>query len=110
MSDKDASPQQDSLQEGSLPFFTRFLEGQNNAERSAVTKKYPSDWDEMVTQKYPSDDDEGGDDHIYGNALRADGAGKQSVSRSLKYPSDRDEIDLQMTLKYPSDRDEIDLM
>ena len=52
MSDKDASAHQDSLStEGSLPFFTRFLEGQDNTERSAVTHlsqtlKYPSDRDE----------------------------------------------------------------
>jgi hypothetical protein len=52
MSDKDASAHQDSLPpKGSLPFFTRFLEGQDNTERSAATHltqtlKYPSDRDE----------------------------------------------------------------
>jgi hypothetical protein len=57
MQDKDPSANKTSL-----PFFTRFLEGQNNAGPSAITYKYPSDWDEIVTQKYPSDGDEGGDD------------------------------------------------
>jgi hypothetical protein len=94
MPDKDASAPHDSLPlEGSLPFFTRFLEGQDNAERSAVTHKYPSDWDEMVTMKYPSDDDEGGEESVFGSVRQADGAGNQNLARTLKYPSDRDEID-----------------
>lgn len=92
MPDKDASAHQDSLRpEGSLPFFTRFLEGQNNAERSAVTKKYPSDWDEIVTMKYPSDDDEGGGDETSVHVRQTDGASR--MAQTLKYPSDRDEDD-----------------
>jgi hypothetical protein len=88
MQDKDTSAHQDSLPpEGSLPFFTRFLEGQNKVERSAATLKYPSDWDEMVTMKYPSDDDEGGDDRAFDNVRQAGGPSNQT----LKYPSDRDE-------------------
>ena len=61
----DANVPQDSLtQEGSVPFFTRFLEGQNpdnlqsadgimqagsdgNQQESLRTLKYPSDRDEM---------------------------------------------------------------
>ena len=93
MPDKDASAHQDSLHpEGSLPFFTRFLEGQDNAERSAVTHKYPSDWDEIVTMKYPSDDDEGGEDPTFSSVRQADGA--SDLSMTLKYPSDRDEWDV----------------
>lgn len=48
-----------------LPFFVRFLEGQafpqvkTNVKAGVVTKKYPSDTDEVhETQKYPSDGDE----------------------------------------------------
>ena len=51
------------------PFFGRFLEsekalGESDAGRMTggtiiVTKKYPSDDDEIATKKYPSDDDEG---------------------------------------------------
>lgn len=88
----DPNPRQDALpQEGSLPFFTRFLEGQNNTERSAATTKFPSDTDEMMTMKYPSDgdDDPPAEDRI----LRAADAGNQSRKMTLKYPSDRDEID-----------------
>lgn len=56
----DATTLHDSLQpDDSLPFFARFLEGQNNVEGSFRTLKYPSDLDEYTTQKYPSDDDEG---------------------------------------------------
>jgi hypothetical protein len=55
MQDKDPSAKKNSL-----PFFTRFLEGQNVSGPSSATYKYPSDWDEIVTMKYPSDDDEGG--------------------------------------------------
>lgn len=88
MTDKDASARQDSTPpEGSLPFFTRFLEGQNKAERSAATLKYPSDRDEFVTMKYPSDDDEGGDDTFFKDVRQAGGP----VNQTLKYPSDRDE-------------------
>jgi hypothetical protein len=95
MQDKDASAHHNSLQsEGSLPFFTRFLEGQDNTERSAATTKYPSDWDEIVTMKYPSDDDEGGDDRFYDSGLQTGGADNPGLSlQTLKYPSDRDEGD-----------------
>lgn len=47
--DNTTSAQQDSNQpEGSLPFFTRFLEGQNDAGHQSLnqTLKYPSDRDE----------------------------------------------------------------
>ena len=55
---KDARACQDS--EGTLPFFARFLEGQNRERVENATLKYPSDWDEMdQTHKYPSDSDEG---------------------------------------------------
>ena len=55
---KDARAAQDS--ESNLPFFARFLEGQNREGLGAGTLKYPSDWDEMdQTHKYPSDSDEG---------------------------------------------------
>jgi hypothetical protein len=56
-------PQYSLDQEGSVPFFTRFLEGQNN--------------------DHPQAADGGGSD------------GNQSESlMTLKYPSDRDEIDV----------------
>jgi hypothetical protein len=94
MSDKDATARQDSLPpDGSLPFFTRFLEGQNDAERSAVTYKYPSDRDEIVTMKYPSDDGEGGDDSISAAFRQASVENNQNRTQTLKYPSDRDEDD-----------------
>jgi hypothetical protein len=52
MPDKDVSAHQDSVPpKGSLPFFARFLEGQDNTEQGAapqpaMTLKYPSDRDE----------------------------------------------------------------
>lgn len=89
MPDKNASVHQDSSQqESSLPFFARFLEGQNRGELSAATHKFPSDVDEYMTMKYPSDDDEGGDDRVSGSVLQA---GDQRLAQTLKYPSDRDE-------------------
>ena len=55
----DAGLRHDS--DGSLPFFARFLEGQNSTEWRATTK-FPSDMDEYdQTMKYPSDSDEEGD-------------------------------------------------
>jgi hypothetical protein len=49
-----------SPRDGSLPFFARFLEGQNSTASISATLKFPSDLDEMDhTMKYPSDSDEG---------------------------------------------------
>ena len=51
-----------------LPFFARFLEGQESLHvktnlKAGVTLKFPSDREDGgdVTMKYPSDDDEGGE-------------------------------------------------
>ncbi|MDT5271254.1 MAG: hypothetical protein QOH49_3440 [Acidobacteriota bacterium] len=70
---------------GSLPFFARFLEGQNSEERIAATTKYPSDLDEYMTMKYPSDGDD--DYPTSDSVLQAAPVRRQT----LKYPSDRDE-------------------
>lgn len=72
---------------GGLPFFARFLEGQNREERSAATTKFPSDLDEFVTHKYPSDGD---DDNPSADSVLQAGAER---AMTLKYPSDRDEWD-----------------
>jgi hypothetical protein len=97
----DASARHDSPQpEGSLPFFTRFLEGQNEAERSAATTKYPSDLDEYMTMKYPSDGD---DNPPPEDSILPSSTERQLSAQTLKYPSDRDEY---VTMKYPSDDDE----
>jgi hypothetical protein len=109
----DANARRDSVTpEGSLPFFARFLEGQNREERSAATTKYPSDLDEFMTMKYPSDGDD--DYPTEDSVVQAAPERKQT----LKYPSDRDEWEpfndstlhaapeRKQTLKYPSDRDE----
>jgi Serine endopeptidase inhibitors len=90
----------EDLNSQAVPFFARFLEGQNADDISdleseaisgghivvthkchsdhehggAVTKKYPSDSDEYaVTQKYPSDGEDGG------------------VVMTLKFPSDNED-------------------
>lgn len=61
---KDARARQDS--EGTLPFFARFLEGQNREEVGILTLKFPSDRDEGdQTHKYPSDSDEGDQWHNF---------------------------------------------
>ncbi|MFL6254894.1 MAG: microviridin/marinostatin family tricyclic proteinase inhibitor [Pyrinomonadaceae bacterium] len=106
----DANARRDSVpSEGSLPFFARFLEGQNHEERSAATTKYPSDLDEFMTMKYPSDGDD--DYPTEDSVVQASPERKQT----LKYPSDREPFndstlqaapDRLRTLKYPSDRDE----
>lgn len=47
-------------QDAALPFFARFLEGQDRIGTTSATLKFPSDLDEMDhTLKYPSDTDEG---------------------------------------------------
>lgn len=77
----DANAHRDSAPTaGSLPFFARFLEGQERVERSAQTLKYPSDRDEDI-------------DPFLG-ATNADGNTLQAAPEkrmTLKYPSDRDE-------------------
>ena len=61
---KDARARQDS--HSALPFFARFLEGQEREEVGIWTLKFPSDKDEAdQTQKYPSDSDEGEDSHNF---------------------------------------------
>ncbi|HJQ33736.1 MAG TPA: microviridin/marinostatin family tricyclic proteinase inhibitor [Pyrinomonadaceae bacterium] len=59
--DQDSGVRQGtSKQDGSLPFFARFLEGQDNTGQTSATLKFPSDLDELdQTMKYPSDSDEG---------------------------------------------------
>ncbi len=56
----DANVPHDSLtQEGSVPFFARFLEGQNNAHPQAANGGGDSNQDQLLqTLKYPSDRDE----------------------------------------------------
>jgi Serine endopeptidase inhibitors len=46
MRDKTESPNLESS-ESSLPFFARFLEGQDTSTNSFQTLKYPSDRDEI---------------------------------------------------------------
>jgi hypothetical protein len=58
-------PRNSSTQEGSVPFFTRFLEGQNNDHLQAA---------DGITQACSN-----------GN--------QDELLQTLKYPSDRDEID-----------------
>ncbi|HYV03684.1 MAG TPA: microviridin/marinostatin family tricyclic proteinase inhibitor [Blastocatellia bacterium] len=43
----------------SLPFFARFLEGQETAKDSFLTLKYPSDRDEIDGVEYTSGNNEG---------------------------------------------------
>jgi len=62
MKDKQDSGtrQSTSRKDGTLPFFARFLEGQDRTGQTSATLKWPSDLDEMdQTMKYPSDSDEG---------------------------------------------------
>ena len=108
----DNAPRDPVPPAGNLPFFARFLEGQNREERSAATLKYPSDLDEYQTMKYPSDGD---DDYPTEDSLLQAAPERR---QTLKYPSDRDEWEpfhdnslqaapeRRQTLKYPSDRDE----
>ena len=46
MSDK-LEPRTPESSESSLPFFARFLEGQDTSKNSFMTLKYPSDRDEI---------------------------------------------------------------
>ncbi|MDY7230833.1 microviridin/marinostatin family tricyclic proteinase inhibitor [Hyalangium rubrum] len=51
----------DKAQKGRKPFFARLLEAQELEQAAGgigVTRKAPSDQDEVFTLKYPSDSDE----------------------------------------------------
>jgi hypothetical protein len=65
---------------GNLPFFARFLEGQDREERSAMTLKYPSDRDEDIDPILDAP-------NTNSNTLQA----APERRMTLKYPSDRDE-------------------
>ena len=57
MRDKTESSNPESS-ESSLPFFARFLEGQDTSKNSFMTLKYPSDRDEIDQRfEYTSDSD-----------------------------------------------------
>jgi len=68
-----------------VPFFARFLEGQNVEEISDEESEAVSGGAKYQTLKYPSDNEDGG-----------------IVTK--KYPSDNDEY--AVTQKYPSDGDD----
>ncbi|WP_375504987.1 microviridin/marinostatin family tricyclic proteinase inhibitor [uncultured Nostoc sp.] len=97
----------EELNSQAVPFFARFLEGQNFEDLSdeesegigggscgltkkdkgqtkkypkPQTKKFPSDQEDVVTEKYPSDSDE-------------------QIFFTLKYPSDSDEHGEALTIK-----------
>ncbi|MBV9210731.1 MAG: microviridin/marinostatin family tricyclic proteinase inhibitor [Acidobacteria bacterium] len=94
MQEKTGAPHN---QEGDLPFFARYLEGQRDAgQETFATTKFPSDLDEAYTNKYPSDGDDNPpyppDDDTYMQA-RGDEV-TLNLLQTLKYPSDRDEDDL----------------
>jgi hypothetical protein len=92
----ESVPHDSASQEGSLPFFTRYLEGQHNADRDFwSTTKFPSDLDEAFTNKYPSDGDDNPPHPPDDSFLQARGDELNlSLLQTLKYPSDRDEDDL----------------
>jgi len=80
----DTNAHRDSVPpSGSLPFFARFLEGQDNARQTAPQQG--------MTLKYPSDRDEW---EPFLDAQTTEGITLQAApekSMTLKYPSDRDE-------------------
>ena len=56
MRDKTEAPVTENS-EASVPFFARFLEGQNSSTTSYQTLKYPSDRDEIDWNTLPATDD-----------------------------------------------------
>lgn len=75
----------EDLNSQAVPFFARFLDGQNVEEISDEESEGVSGGCKVQTLKYPSDNEDGG-----------------VVTK--KYPSDNDEY--AVTLKYPSDGDD----
>lgn len=77
----DANARHDSAPpSGSLPFFARFLEGQNSED--SILQAAP---ERQLTLKYPSDRDEW--EPFNDSTLQA----APERRMTLKYPSDRDE-------------------
>ena len=79
MRDKIESPAPETSEQ-SLPFFARFLEGQQTTNDAFMTLKYPSDRDEI--EPYASS--------VHTQAAPTEAAPSRMT---LKYPSDRDEIE-----------------
>ena len=86
MSDKEKQDRK------AVPFFARFLEGQNIAEMSeeeseAIGGGHEGEDREIVTLKYPSDDEDGG-------------------VMTEKFPSDQEDGGRPVTRKFPSDQED----
>ena len=90
----------DMPNEKAVPFFARYLEGQNIEELSdedmeavAGGKKGRKGCGGVVTtEKYPSDQE--------------DGSGGDTGAVTMKYPSDNEDGGGVVTMKYPSDNEE----
>lgn len=89
--------QPENLNSQAVPFFARFLEGQNYEDLSDQESEAVSGGAKYQTKKYPSDKEDGG--------FVTDKCGSDNdVVTTQKYPSDNDEdSELVTTLKYPSD-------
>ncbi|MEH1941825.1 MAG: microviridin/marinostatin family tricyclic proteinase inhibitor [Nostoc sp.] len=104
----------EDLNSQAVPFFARFLEGQNAEDISdeeseaisggnlIVTQKYPSDNEEgvVVTKKCPSDNEHGG------VATRKYPSDSDEHAVTKKCPSDNEHGGVAVTLKYPSDNED----
>lgn len=103
----------EDLNSQAVPFFARFLEGQNAEDISDQESEAISGGTTVVTQKYPSDNEDGG---VVTKKHPSDN--KHGGVATRKYPSDSDEHAVTqkchsdnehgvvVTLKYPSDNED----
>ncbi|XHR82376.1 MAG: microviridin/marinostatin family tricyclic proteinase inhibitor [Gloeotrichia echinulata GP01] len=90
--------QPEDLNSQAVPFFARFLEGQNVEEISDEESEAFNGGLRFYTKKHPSDQEDGGGGV---QTLKYPSDNEDVVTK--KYPSDNDEA---VTLKYPSDGDD----
>lgn len=86
-----------------VPFFARFLEGQDIEELSDEEMQAVAGGGDMVTLKYPSDNEDGGVQTRKYPSDNEDGGGDVGIV-TKKFPSDDDDVNV--TMKYPSDGDD----
>lgn len=89
---------QEDLNTQAVPFFARFLEGQNCEDLTDEESEAVSGGKIGHTRKYPSDCEDG--NGVTGK--RRD----QDIVVTMKYPSDHEEEGEVVTLKFPSDDDD----
>ncbi|MEH2457447.1 microviridin/marinostatin family tricyclic proteinase inhibitor [Nostoc sp.] len=89
----------EDLNSQAVPFFARFLEGQNGEDLSDQESEAISGGQTLMTEKYPSDNEDGG---VVTNTPRS-GSHEQAVTHNCHSDNKHEGA---VTLKFPSDNED----